>query len=106
MSDIPWAVAWYGDRDCIWVTLKVQDEGGEDFYAVHDFERKVAALYLSPFTTEAPVRLLGARNSTWERFYADALMHRNVPRGFPLAHAYAGSAKSGHLFLADRARWE
>ena len=22
MSDVPWAVAWYGQRQCVWLTLK------------------------------------------------------------------------------------
>ena len=25
MSDVPWAVAWYGDRQCVWLTLDAQD---------------------------------------------------------------------------------
>ncbi len=107
MSDIPWAVGWYGDRDCIWLPLRVQDESGEDFYAIHDFERRVVALYLSPFITEAPLRrLVATRDFLWGWFYFDALVRRNLPIGFPLAHAYSGSARNGHLFLADHARWE
>jgi hypothetical protein len=106
MSDIPWAVGWYGDRDCMWIPIQVQDASGDDFYAIHDFERRIAALYLSPFTAEAPLRLVGSGNHAWGRFYFDALMRRNLPKGFPLSHAYSGSAANGHLFLADRARWE
>jgi hypothetical protein len=32
MSDVPWAVAWYGQRQCVWLTLNAQD----DFFAIND----------------------------------------------------------------------
>lgn len=105
MSDVPWSIAWYGNRDCIWLPLSVRDSEGEDFYAVNDFERPVAALYLSPFTTEASLRQVGTAGFIWGRFYFDALLRGNLPRGFPLLYAYEGSARYGHMFLADRKRW-
>jgi hypothetical protein len=106
MSDVPWSVAWYGDRDCIWLPLLVRDaKGGEDFYAINDFERRVAALYLSPFTTEASLRQIGTAGFVWGRFYFDALLRGNLPTGFPLIYAYENSARAGHMFLADRKRW-
>jgi hypothetical protein len=106
MSDVPWSVAWYGDRDCIWLPLLVRDgKGEEDFYAINDFERRVAALYLSPFTTEASLRQIGTGAFVWGRFYFDALLRGNLPKGFPLVYAYEGSVRDGHLFLADRKRW-
>lgn len=106
MSDIPWAVGWYGDRDCIWLPLALQDTRGEDFYAVNDFERPVAMLYISPYTSEEPLRRTGMPEFVWGRFYLDALIRRNLPTGFPLRYGYPGSAKNGHLLLADRPRWE
>ncbi len=105
MSDIPWAVAWYGNRDCMWLPMMVKDPGGEDFFAVNDFERRVSALYISPLTSEAPLRQVAEGSEVWALFYFDALMRRNLPTGFPLLHAYEGSARSGHFFLADRRRW-
>ena len=26
MSDVPWAVAWYGNHQCLWLTLNAQEE--------------------------------------------------------------------------------
>lgn len=104
-SDIPWAVAWYGDRDCLWLPHAVRSKDREDFLSVTDFERHVAALYLSPFTSEEPLRRVGTGEFVWGRFYLDAVVNRNLPRGFPLIDAYQGSAERGHLFLADRKRW-
>src|SRR5678815_5330225 len=47
MADIPWAVAWYGQRPSVWLSLKLRDtRGKEDFEAV-DRVRKIQALYLT-----------------------------------------------------------
>src|SRR5262249_16096154 len=46
MSDIPSGVAWYGRRQCMLVTLTVQD----DFFAVNDYQKPVSLLYLTPVT--------------------------------------------------------
>ena len=42
MSDIPWAFAWYGQRQCVWLTLKCTPDAKdpnthEDFLAIHCF---------------------------------------------------------------------
>src|SRR5581483_3965827 len=52
MSDIPWAVAWYGERPCMWLTLNDSD----DFYRVNSL-KPVASVYLTQRTTDS--RLLG-----------------------------------------------
>ena len=49
MSDVPWAVAWYGQRQCVWLTLNAQD----DFFAINDYLKPVQALYLTPETMDA-----------------------------------------------------
>jgi hypothetical protein len=47
MSDIPWAVAWYGKRPSVWLSLKLTDtRAKEDFQAI-DRVRKIGALYLT-----------------------------------------------------------
>jgi 4-amino-4-deoxy-L-arabinose transferase-like glycosyltransferase len=48
MSDIPWAVAWYGQSQSISLTLNARF----DFFAVNDFLKPVSALYLTPQTVE------------------------------------------------------
>lgn len=56
MSDVPWAVAWYGQRQCIGLTLKHRGRPGErhrdDFFAV-DALKPVSALYLTARTLRA-----------------------------------------------------
>jgi hypothetical protein len=48
MTDIPWAVAWYGKRPSIWLSLKHTDTGAyrEDFYSINEL-RKIHGLYLT-----------------------------------------------------------
>jgi hypothetical protein len=53
MSDMPWAVAWYGNRPSVWLSLKYQESAEnqwrDDFAAVNE-SRKINALYLTAKT--------------------------------------------------------
>jgi len=53
MSDIPWAVAWYGKRPGVWLSLKYIDTRSEaykdDFFAIKRLQR-ISALYLTSKT--------------------------------------------------------
>ena len=68
MSDVPWAVAWYGNHQCVWLTLNAK----EDFFAVNDNLKPVQALYLTPETMDgkfvsdwcAPANTVGAASSS------------------------------------------
>jgi hypothetical protein len=49
MSDMPWAMAWYGDRSCVWLSNKHGDPAApasNDFYGLHRL-KPIAALHLS-----------------------------------------------------------
>lgn len=118
MSDIPWAVAWYGNRDCVRISLRVQDNQRkedapkasvppEDFFQINDYQRTIVALYLSPLTTEAPMRLFYDFDTdfVWGRFYFEVLLRKSTAGRFPLYQTYPGAAKGGHLFLTDHVRW-
>lgn len=134
MSDIPWAVAWYGDRKCVWLPRWVSEEGtDEDFYAVYDLRSPIAGLYLSPVTlesrffsdvyrdyrlqklrenqgsqrsdTNALVRSEARHRIGWGDLGMRALVDGNLPGGFPLKSGYSGYLNDGHLVLMDRKRW-
>ena len=104
MSDVPWAVAWYGQRQCVWLTLNAQD----DFYAISGM-KPVQALYLTPETMDGRLLSdmgLGMENS-WGSFVANALAQRKIPGNFPLRYAPYGSAAIGSgIFLTDGERWK
>jgi len=102
MSDIPWAVAWYGDRDCIWIPMKVVP----DFYKINDQRRPVVALYLTQETGNARFQreILQGRDFDWARFMLDVLLHQRLPSQFPLKYARQRYLPD-QLLLCDRPRW-
>jgi hypothetical protein len=105
MSDVPWAVAWYGQRQSISLSRNTD----EDFFAVNDYLKPVQALYLTPVTMDSRfasewVPRQGAK--TWGVFLLDAiLVKRGFPTRFPLREAYPGLLPQ-QFFLTDRKRWE
>jgi 4-amino-4-deoxy-L-arabinose transferase-like glycosyltransferase len=102
MSDIPWAVAWYGQRQCIWLTLDAQTE----FFAVNDYLKPVQALYLTPLTMDSRfiTDWVKAREFSWGSFIIDSVVKNKIPPTFPLRVAEAGFLPD-QLFLTDRERW-
>jgi len=109
MSDIPWAVAWYGQRQCVWLTLTVQDDHGapDDFFAINDYLKPVSALYLIPQTLNARLLPQWARpgNHSWGNFVLECLVNQQVPPYFPLKKAPAGFWPE-QIFLTDSERWK
>jgi hypothetical protein len=103
MSDMPWAVAWYGDRTCVWTPL----DTGRSFYAIYDEQKAVSGLYLTPLTTDARflTQMLQGPDWEWSRFAADVLLRTNLPPRFPLQHARKRYTPD-QLFLSDRPRWQ
>ena len=45
MSDIPWAVAWYGHEQCAWLT-----QSKRDFFVINDHQKRIQALFLTHAT--------------------------------------------------------
>jgi hypothetical protein len=105
MSDQPWAVAWYGQRQCAWLTL----DDGDEFFALNDYIKPVSGLYLSLGAMDG--RLVsdcfrGGKNS-WPSFVLGALSRNQIPSDFPLHHSPTGSATiSSGMFLTDADRWQ
>ncbi|MFA6546196.1 MAG: hypothetical protein WCS99_17385 [Limisphaerales bacterium] len=102
MSDMPWAVAWYGRRDCVWLP----SNAGEGFATVHRV-RPVAAVYLTALTLDQKLisELLQGDDPAWGEFAANAVVRREIPEGFPLKFAFTEGFPY-QLFLADRERWK
>ena len=98
MSDIPWAVAWYGNQDCVWLTLTVKP----DFYTLYEQFQPVSALYFTEATTDQRYtsRVLNANELNWERFMLDMQMKGDVPDGFPLQAVSDIFAPGQWLFFA------
>ena len=119
MSDIPWAVAWYGGRQSVWTSLKYRSPAAErrrnDFAAIHN-QKPVSGLHFSIKTMKAvdPQPLWDWVNRTtdqpwesmvteWEGFIlGGAVLQREVPQGFPLRRAPRGLLPE--IFLTDSER--
>jgi hypothetical protein len=103
MSDIPWAMAWYGRRQCVWLTHNPlppeQEASKEDLLAIHDYLKPVAELYLSPVTID---RKLLAGDKAWGSFVLSILVSREVPENFPLRTTLQSldlAVRQGHIVL-------
>lgn len=111
MTDIPWAVAWYGQRQAVLLTrhfLPPPEEASspDTFFAINDYLKPINALYLTPRTMDAKF-LTGwvwAGERSWANLVLDALVSRSVPPWCPLRAAPSGFLPE-QLFLADWARW-
>ena len=100
MSDIPWAVAWYGDRPCAWLALN----DDEEFNRLEDL-KNVHAVFLTQRTSAAPLLdLAGGATNSWGRFFWDGLDHAEMPDGFPLKKAPTGFLPDQFL-ITDSVRW-
>ncbi len=103
MSDVPWAVAWYGQRQCLWLTLDANDS----FYAVNDFLKPVRGLYLTPDTLDLPFisHWIKPGAHGWGTFLLESIMLRRAfPDKFPMRTLAPGYLPD-HMFLTDRVRW-
>jgi hypothetical protein len=132
MTDIPWAAAWYGQRQSVWLPLKYQnqptDKWKNNFYEINDYIKPVKALYLSAKTMKAVetraiadwghfAELPPGKNGTedtlwrwisgenavdWASFVLETLLKGQVPTGFPLKAAPRNLVPE--LFLTDSER--
>jgi hypothetical protein len=102
MSDVPWAVAWYGQRQCVWLTLNAQD----DFNAISYWMKPVQAVYLTPETMDGRFLTdwVRANEFSWGSFIVQCVGQSQIPPGFPLRIAPRGFLPE-QLFLTDRERW-
>jgi 4-amino-4-deoxy-L-arabinose transferase-like glycosyltransferase len=100
MSDIPWAVAWYGKRQSVLITRDAQNE----FFAINDTQKPVRALYLTQQTMDSRFLTLWVGDKSWHAFILDYITQRAVPPWFPLRAAPGGLWPS-QLFLTDWERW-
>jgi hypothetical protein len=102
MSDVPWAMAWYGKHQCIWLTLDAK----EDFFAVNDYKKTVNAIYFTPLTMDGRflTQWLRVGEHTWGSLLLDG-MTKQFPPYFPLTNS-PSSLLSQQIFLTDRNRWK
>jgi 4-amino-4-deoxy-L-arabinose transferase-like glycosyltransferase len=106
MSDLPWAMAWYGQRQCVWLTLNLQP----DFYAINDYQKGVQELYLTRATLDSRFlsSWLSSGEQSWGTFMLGCLVRRSQnqpgpPAGFPLHYWQLGWPEN--FLLTAREHW-
>ncbi|MFO1514321.1 MAG: glycosyltransferase family 39 protein [Verrucomicrobiota bacterium] len=105
MSDIPWAIAWYGNRQCVWLTLNADSQ----FFAIHDYLKPVRGLYLTTLTIDTGYlsRWLRAKASDWETLVYFAMRDSQINPKFPLRRVMPTlELVPEQLFFSDYERWK
>jgi hypothetical protein len=112
MSDVPWAMAWYGQRQCVWLTLKATPDDSdpnthEDFLSINDYQKHIAALYLTPRMLDARffTDWISAGEQSWGSFVLGSLVKKETPTAFPLHKMLPSWLLTGQLVFTDWERW-
>ena len=101
MSDVPWAFAWYGHRQCVWLTLNAED----DFNTINDWMKPVRrSISRQRRWTAGSFPTGRAREHSWGSFFFQVVAQGQIPTGFPLR--IASGILPERLFLTDRERWK
>ena len=95
-TDMPWATAWYGNRDSLQLPMNI-----DEFYAVNDHTRHVSGLYFTTLTRDRQFvhELLTGSYRSWF-----PLLEGRIPGDFPLNQGFPLN-NMDQLFLTDRTRW-
>lgn len=100
MSDVPWAMAWYGQRQCVWTTLNTK----EDFNAINELMKRVNLVYLTPVTTDSRFATSFKVEYSWGLLALEQVLGGRSPLYFPLQFSYKGFSPE-QLVLTDTPRW-
>jgi len=113
MSDIPWAVAWYGQRQCAGLTLKSVKGKTEDLESREDLSelsqqcgKTVQGLLLSPVTLGRGFREMRTSFSSWGGVVLLYALKDQVPLEFTLVTSPKRNFFPDMLMLAEYDRWK
>jgi hypothetical protein len=98
-SDLPWAMAWDGDRRTVWLPMSM-----DEFFEIHDFvsQKGFQFMFLTPYMLDARPQseVLHGEYKGWV-----GLMRGQVPQVFPLKAVTLFPPDNEQILLADRVRW-
>jgi 4-amino-4-deoxy-L-arabinose transferase-like glycosyltransferase len=98
-SDLPWAMAWYGDRRTLWLPTTVND-----FSEIHDFvaPKGISFLLFTPYMMDQRFQSEVSKGQ-----YKDwmGVMSGKVPQNFPLKFGTLLPPDGEQMILADKMRW-
>ncbi len=98
-SDLPWAMAWYGDRRTLWLPTTVND-----FTEIHDFvaPKGISFLLFTPYMLDQRFQ-----SEVTKGQYKDwvTLVSGKIPPSFPLKAATILPPDNEQMIFADKVRW-
>lgn len=96
-TDMPWATAWYGNRNSLLLPATV-----DEFYEINDYTRRISGIYFTTITRDREyVRTL--RTGPYRTWFD--ILEGRIPSDFPLTQGFPLN-NLDQLFLTDRPRWE
>lgn len=96
-TDMPWATAWYGNRNSLLLPSTV-----DEFYEINDYTRRISGIYFTTVTRDREyVRTL--RTGSYRTWFD--ILEGRIPSDFPLTQGFPLN-NFDQLFLTDRPRWE
>jgi hypothetical protein len=100
MSDMPWAIAWYGRHSCIYLSQNTRD----DFSNINDYFQSVKGIYLTTITLDDKFLSNVARGDedSWAHFVLQTATRNRFPDNFPLQ---TPKNLGAGLFFTDQQRW-
>lgn len=109
MSDMPWAVAWYGQRQCIWL---VGPDITKEFLQINDYQKPINALLLTQLTLNkhlwSDLIQPGSFDVLWGMYILKIIVADTLPKAseWPLRDLWADTVRAGYFFIADWQRWK
>ena len=96
-TDIPWATAWYGNRNSLLLPRTI-----DDFYEIHFKTKLISGIYFTTVTRDRPYirTLVSGDYKSWF-----PIQEGRIPGDFPLTQGFPLSNRD-QLFLTDRPRWK
>lgn len=102
VTDMPWAMAWYGKHQAMNLPLNPKDE----FFKINDGVISIRGVYLTQLTLDR--RFLSEFNGSdkgWGDFVIQFFTRGELPPGFPL-RSVLGDMLPSQMLLAEWERWK
>jgi hypothetical protein len=101
-SDMPWAVAWYADRQSLWLPMTVRD--WLDLNDYNQLQGRIVGLYLTPVTGNKQFisEIMKGEYKEWAPF----IMRNVSTKDFPLKAVTPMAIDGESVYYSDRKRWE
>ena len=98
-TDMPWATAWYGNRQSLLLPLSIGD-----FYEINDYTRRISGIYFTTITRDREyVKTL--QTGPYRSWFPMLEQPPRIPGDFPLQQGFPLN-NLDQMFLTDRARWK